>query len=193
MSAETKQKRGGARLGTGPKTGLDAAPVSVLLTLGRDHADYIRQTGNASAFVRALISDSMSAKNNYGAAKMNAQQLREAGFKPNHIELDAERISNEIENAKLDSLDRRDEAEAARILRDQQSAASKQGTQAVLVRLGRVIGLCKTTAKNGAVVEYGREKTSDGKVLFIATAKVSRAKKLLDEAIAGNLDYVFVL
>lgn len=56
-----KQARGGARKGTGPKTGLAEPPVSVTLKLGVHQAAYIRQTGNQSAFVRALISDAMGA------------------------------------------------------------------------------------------------------------------------------------
>ena len=57
-----KPKRGGARKGTGPKTGLDAPPVKVTLLLAVEQADYIAQTGNKSAFVRALISDAMERK-----------------------------------------------------------------------------------------------------------------------------------
>jgi hypothetical protein len=58
-----KQARGGARQGTGPKSGLGETPVKVTLLLGRDQAAFISQTRNKSGFVRALISDAMDKQN----------------------------------------------------------------------------------------------------------------------------------
>lgn len=54
-----------------------------------------------------------------------------------------------------------------------------QPTLAILVSNSMgIIGTCKTTARNGAVVSYGTQ-LKDGNLLEVGRAKISRSKKYL--------------
>lgn len=53
-------------------------------------------------------------------------------------------------------------------------------TTAVLIKNGTIIGYTKTTARNGATVAFGTHKLEKGAILEAGRAKVSRAKKYLD-------------
>lgn len=55
-----------------------------------------------------------------------------------------------------------------------------QATLAVLVKNGAVVGTTVTTARNGALVDFGKQQLKDSGVLTVGSAKISRAKKYLN-------------